>query len=263
MLRMFIASLLSAISLMAHADLIDTIKEREYLVVGTLPDHPPFAKRNNNNTVSGYDIDFASIIANKLGVKLKIQDLDPADRIGAVKSGKVDILVATFTKTLEREREVSCSLGYFVSAQKVLTRKGQFQTAESLANARIGVSKGGTGENTSRKLYPKASIITFADIPEASQALAQSRIDVFMADEAALVGRLNAMPNKSLYEISNYAITTESFAIATKLGEKRLMNLINESLIESEQNGEATKIFNRWFGPQTSTPFPRTFRIQG
>ncbi|AZN35927.1 transporter substrate-binding domain-containing protein [Iodobacter ciconiae] len=263
MLRIFIASLLSAISLMAHADLLDTIKTRGFLIVGTLPDQPPFAIRNANRTFSGYDIDFAALIARKMGVKLKIQDLDPTDRIGTVKSGKIDVLVATFTKTLEREREVSCSLGYFVTSKKILSRKGRYKTAESLANARIGVSKGTTDEIISHKLYPKATIVTFPDMPEAAYALEQDRIDAMMDDEAALAGKLSQMRNRSLYEISDYSSATETFAIATKLGEKRLMNLINEALIEAEHNGEAVQIFNRWFGPQTSTPFLRTFRIQG
>ncbi|STQ91705.1 transporter substrate-binding domain-containing protein [Iodobacter fluviatilis] len=262
MLRIFIASLLSALSLMAHADLVDTIKTRGVLVVGILPDNPPFARRNDNQTFSGYDIDYASLIAKKMGVKLKVQDLDPGERITSLKSGKVDILVAAFTKTPEREREVSCSLGYFVAAQKALTRKGRFTSSESLANARLGASKGTTGETVSRKLYPKASMTTFADIPDATRALEQGTIDAVMNDEPTLAAALNKMPNKAQYEISNYSNTTEILAVATKLGEKRLMGLINESLVESEQSGEAVQIFNRWFGPQTNTPFPRTFRIQ-
>ncbi|MEN9656939.1 MAG: hypothetical protein RL571_404 [Pseudomonadota bacterium] len=263
MLRIFIASLLSAISLMAHADLLDTIKTRGVLVVGILPDNPPFARRNSNQTFSGYDIDYASLIARKMGVKLQVLDLDPGQRIASLKAGKVDILVAAFTKTPEREREVSCSLGYFVAAQKALSRKGRYPTSESLANARLGVSKGTTGESASRKLYPNASMTTFADIPEATRALDQGIIDAVMHDEPILAGALNKMPNKSQYEISNFSNTTEILAIATKLGEKRLMNVVNESLIESEKTGEAEQIFNRWFGPQTNNSFPRTFRIQG
>ncbi|MDW5417662.1 MULTISPECIES: transporter substrate-binding domain-containing protein [unclassified Iodobacter] len=263
MLRIFIASLLSAISLMAHADVLDTVKARGVLIVGILPDNPPFARRNDNQTFSGYDIDYASFIAKRMGVKLQVLDLHPGERIASLKAGKVDILVAAFTKTPEREREVSCSLGYFVAAQKALSRKGRYPTSESLANARLGASKGTTGESASRKLYPKASITTFADIPDATRALDQGIIDAVMNDEPTLAAALNKMPNKSQYEISNFSNTTEILAIATKLGEKRLMNIVNESLIESEKTGEAEQIFNRWFGPQTNTSFPRTFRIQG
>ncbi|MFC7421525.1 transporter substrate-binding domain-containing protein [Iodobacter arcticus] len=262
MLRIFIAGLLSACSLMAHADLLDIIKARGTLVVGVLPDNPPFARRNENHTFSGYDIDFATLMAKKMGVQLRVRDLDPGERITSLKSGKVDMVVATFAKTPEREREVSCSLGYFVAAQKALTKKGLYRTSESLANARLGVAKGTAGETVSLKLYPKATIITFADIPEATSALEQGRIDAIMHFEPTLVGALNIMPSKAQYGISEFSNATDVLAIAVKLGEKRLLNIVNETLIESEKSGEAVEIFNRWFGPHTNTPLPRTFRIQ-
>ncbi|NHQ88557.1 transporter substrate-binding domain-containing protein [Iodobacter sp. HSC-16F04] len=263
MLHIFIAILLSAITLTAHADLLDTVKARGVLIVGIGPDNPPYARRNKNQTFSGYDIDFASLIAKKIGVNLQVVDLNPNERISSVKSGKIDVLVAAFTKTPEREREVSCSLGYFVAAQKALSRKGRYHSPESLANARLGTSKGSTGESVSRKMYPNANILTFTDTPHAIEALEQGNIDAVMHDEPALAAALNKMKNKAQYEISNFVNTTEILAIAVKLGETRLMNLVNESLIDSEKNGEAAQIFNRWFGPDTNTAFPRTFRING
>ena len=263
MQRLLLATLLSAFSMLAHADLLDSIKARGTLIAGVSADVPPFGQRNKNHTVSGYDVDFAAAIAKKLGVKLVVQDVDPAARIPAVKSGKADIIVAAFTKTPEREREVACSIGYFVAAQKALSKKGKYPTSESLAKLRIAVSRGTTGEELSRKLYPKAHITAFADIAEATRSLEQGGVDVVMDDEPTLAGALNLMTSKSQYELSGFSNATEILSIAVKLGEKRLLNVVNETLLETEKSGEAELIFNRWFGPQTNTPFPRTFRIQG
>lgn len=263
MYKLLLAALFTFSSVMAHADMVDVIKARGSLVAGVRADIPPFGQRNKNQTVSGYDIDFAGAIAKKLGVKLVVQDLDPIERISAVKSGKVDVLVATFTKTAEREREVSFSIGYFVASQKVLSKKGKFPTPESLAKATIGVARGTTGSDLVRKQYPKATVIAFDDIPQAVNFLNEGKIDAVVDDEPSLARSLSKMPAKAQFELSAYANATEIYAIATKLGEKRLMNLINETLNEMENSGEAELIFNRWFGPQTNTPFPRTFRIQG
>ena len=249
--------------MLAHADLLDTIKARGTLLAGVRADIPPFGQRNKNQSVSGYDVDFAGAIAKKMGVKLVVLDLDPNERIAAVKSGKIDILVATFTKTPEREREVNCSSGYFVAAQKVLSKKGKFLTPESLAKANIGVARGTTGADLVRKLYPKATVVAFDDIPEAVRFLEEGKIDAVVDDEPSLARNLSTMSNKAQFELSSYANATEIYAIAAKLGEKRLMNIINETLLEMEKTGEAERIFNQWFGPQTATPFPRTFKIRG
>lgn len=263
MKNLFLAALLSACSMLAHADLLDTIKARGTLLAGVRADIPPFGQRNKNQSVSGYDVDFAGAIAKKMGVKLVVLDLDPNERIAAVKSGKIDILVATFTKTPEREREVNCSSGYFVAAQKVLSKKGKFLTPESLAKANIGVARGTTGADLVRKLYPKATVVAFDDIPEAVRFLEEGKIDAVVDDEPSLARNLSTMSNKAQFELSSYANATEIYAIAAKLGEKRLMNIINETLLEMEKTGEAERIFNQWFGPQTATPFPRTFKIRG
>ncbi|MBY0444208.1 MAG: transporter substrate-binding domain-containing protein [Burkholderiales bacterium] len=261
--KFLLATLFALTSLVSHADLLDTIKARGSLIAGVRADIPPFGQRNKNQTVSGYDVDFAGAMAKKLGVKLVVQDLDPNERIAAVKSGKIDILVATFTKTAEREREVSCSNGYFVAAQKVLSKKGKFPSPESLAKANIGVARGTTGSDLVRKQYPKATVIAFDDIPEAVRFLEEGKIDAVVDDEPSLARSLSKMSNKAQFELSSYANATEIYAIAAKLGEKRLMSLINETLIEMENSGEAERIFNQWFGPQTATPFPRTFKIRG
>ncbi|QBC44163.1 transporter substrate-binding domain-containing protein [Iodobacter fluviatilis] len=263
MQRLILAGFLSVCSVLAHADLIDTIKARGTLVAGVSADVPPFGQRNKNHTVSGYDVDFAAAIAKKLGVKLVVQDVDPAERIPSVKSGKVDVIVAAFTKTPEREREVACSIGYFVAAQKALNKKGKYPSPESLAKLRIAVSSGTTGEELSKKLYPKAQITAFSDISNAVRSLEQGGVDVVMDDEPTLAGALNIMTTKAQYEISSYSNAIEILSIAVKLNEKRLLNLVNETLLETEKTGEAELIFNRWFGPQSNTPFPRTFRIQG
>jgi len=36
---------------------------------------------------------------------------------------------------------------------------------------------------------------------------------------------------------------------------------VNRALLELEQSGEAARIYDRWFGPNTRTPLKRTFRI--
>lgn len=261
--KFLLVMLFALTSLMSHADLLDTIKARGTLVAGVRADIPPFGQRNKNQTVSGYDVDFAGAIAKKLDVKLLVQDLDPNDRIAAVKSGKVDILVATLVKTAEREREVSCSNGYFVAAVKVLSKKGKFPSPESLANAKIGVTRGTPHVEFVRKQYPNATVIVFEDSPEAISSLADGKIDAVVNGEPVLAGLLSKMSNPTQFEVSTYANATEIYTIAVKLGEKRLLGVINETLIEMEKIGEAERIFNQWFGPKTATPLPRTFKIFG
>ncbi|MGQ5524330.1 transporter substrate-binding domain-containing protein [Chitinimonas sp. PSY-7] len=247
----------------AQADLVDDVKSRGQLVVGTNADAPPFGFQNKDKTISGYDVDMAALVAKKLGVKFVVQNLDPADRINLLRTKKVDMIASTFTKTVERERQVDFSVGYFVSGQKVLARKGRFTDLGSLGSGTIGVARGTTSESQFKHLFPKAMLVSMDDTHTALTFLQNGKVDGVTADEPALAGLQAKMPNRDQYEISVFSLSTEAFGMAVRKGETRFLKLINEALVESEQNGEAARIFNRWFGPETQTPLIRIFRITG
>ncbi|VTP68855.1 glutamine ABC transporter periplasmic protein [Serratia rubidaea] len=83
-------------------------------------------------------------------------------------------------------------------------------------------------------------------------------------DDAKLVGLLgNLTPaQKADFEISPFSITKEYQGIGIPKGETRLTATINDTLIKLEQDGEAAKIYDRWFGPDSKSAQPRgTFKI--
>jgi polar amino acid transport system substrate-binding protein len=47
-----------------------------------------------------------------------------------------------------------------------------------------------------------------------------------------------------------------------KKEEPRFKDAINGALLDIEASGEAAKIFEAWFGPDSREPMPRKFKIQ-
>ncbi|MEH6460585.1 transporter substrate-binding domain-containing protein [Chitinimonas sp. JJ19] len=254
---------IATLSLTAQADLVDDIRARGQLVVGTNADAPPFGFQNRDKTISGYDVDMAALVAKKLGVKFVVQNLDPAQRIELLRGKKVDLIAAMLTKTVERERQVDFSYGYFVTGQKVLARKGRFADLKALETGSIGVARGTTSEAQFKQLFPKATLVSMDDTNAAVGFLQGGKIDGVTADEPALGGLLAKLPNRQQYEISVFSLSTEAYGMAVRKGEPRMIKLVNEALIEAEQSGEAARIFQRWFGPETSVPLARFFKIGG
>ncbi|WP_158380800.1 transporter substrate-binding domain-containing protein [Chitinilyticum litopenaei] len=244
------------------ADRLDDIKARGSLQVGVNVDVPPFAQRGKDGA-SGYDVDFALAIGKRLGVPVIVRDVQPDQRIEVLKSGKVDLIIAAFSKTREREREVLFSTGYFISSQKVLAPRGKYTSQDALAKANIGVVRGTTGAAAVRRQLPGATVVDFDDSPQMVRFLAEGRLDAVSDDEATLAGLLLKMPNRDKFALSDYNLNLDIFGIAMNKGETRLQKLVNETLLELERSGEAERIYNRWFGPQSGNPMPRTFRIQG
>lgn len=88
-----------------YSDDMRAILERGELLVGVLSiENEPFVIKESNGEFKGYCIDFAKYLANKLGVRLKIDDSAETydDLIRMAHSKKVDIALGNLGKTEQR-----------------------------------------------------------------------------------------------------------------------------------------------------------------
>ncbi|MNT35970.1 ABC transporter glutamine-binding protein GlnH precursor [compost metagenome] len=102
-------------------------------------------------------------------------------------------------------------------------------------------------------------MISYDDTPLAFVALRNGNVQAITQDDAKLVGLLGNLPaaQKADFEISPFSITKEYQGVGIPKGEDRLTANVNDTLIKLEKDGEAVKIYNRWFGPETKTAQPR------
>src|ERR1700744_6299276 len=144
-----VLGLLLAVSGAAHADRLDDIRKAGVLRVAAFDSNPPFGFVDpaTNHTV-GLDVDYAQAIADKLGVKLVLQPTNPANRVPFLLSGKVDLVLANFTITDERAKQVDFSIPYFSSGQQFLAKKGVLKSPDQVNGLRVGADKGTTNEIT-------------------------------------------------------------------------------------------------------------------
>src|SRR4051812_42554710 len=92
----------------AHADsALDTIIKTKKLRCGVLPDSPPAGFRNNNNELDGYDVTYCKDMAKALGVEPVIVETPSPDRIPALVSNRIDVLMASTTPTPARALTVA------------------------------------------------------------------------------------------------------------------------------------------------------------
>lgn len=249
----------------AHADQLDDIKKKGELVVGVLgTDEPNSFIDAKTREIIGYEVDLARAIAAKLGVKLQIKQLAVAARIPELQQGHVDLLAASLTHNKEREAVIDFSLTTFVTGQKVLVKADSgIANLQQLTGKKVVTIKGGTQEPNIRKAVPQVDVVTFETGPQAFQALQQGKGVAFVNDEVSLLdqhAKLGAAKDK--YRILDQNISVEPLAIGIRKGEKRLKSEVDGALAGLEKSGEADKLFQKWYGPETRLKFPkRTFKI--
>ena len=243
-------------------DTLADVKKKGVLVAGVKDSLPPFGSVDpNTKEFVGYDIDFVKYIAKKLGVKVEYKPVTSANRMPMLMESRVDILAATMTKNPERAKQIDFSYTYFLTGQKFLTKKGTVKSLKDLEGKKIGTAKGSTSEQNVKKSVPSATVLSFDDYPQGVLALQQGKVIAVTTDESILAGQLGKLEKnpatKGQYEIPDITISSEPYGLGMRKGDANFVKFVNATLLEMEKNGEAKKIFERWFGPNTDSPINR------
>jgi len=244
------------------ADTLEAVKKKGVLVAGVKDSTPGFGfVDEKTREIVGYDVDFVKAVARKLGVRLELKPVTSASRIPELIEGIIDIIAATMTRTPERAKQVDFSDTYFFTGQKFLAKKGSVRSLADLDGKRIGTAKGSTSEQNARKALPRAAILSFDDYSQALLALRQGKVFAVTTDESILANLLGKAPNRDGYEIPDIQISDEPYGLGMRKGDRNFVAFVNRTLVEMEKNGEAKKIFDKWFGPGSTTPLKRNFTI--
>jgi polar amino acid transport system substrate-binding protein len=93
-----------------------------YLIVATNAYFPPF-EYYNGNKLTGVDMKIASLLAEKLGKTLYINDMEFDSVIISVKNGDSHIGMAGMTVNEERKKTIDFTTEYYESAQVLIVRE--------------------------------------------------------------------------------------------------------------------------------------------
>jgi len=120
------------------------------LTMGTNADFPPYEFYEGGDIV-GIDAEIAAAIADKLGKKLVIDNMDFGAIIAAVQTGKVDMGMAGMTVTDERLESINFSKSYAKGVQVIIVREdSDIKSVDDLFSGdkvfKIGVQQDTTGD---------------------------------------------------------------------------------------------------------------------
>ncbi len=231
------------------SDLLDQILKRQKIIVGVKYDTKPFSYMNENKELIGYDIDIAKNIAkNILGDENKIEfvEVTPANRISALNSDKVDMVIATMTATKERRKILNFSRPYYVAGQAILIpNDSNIKSMSDLNGKRVIIIFGTTSEKNIRLIAPDSNIIGFKTYSGAFAALKQGYADALTSDDTILLGF--ALSDNTV-KLLPKRYTKEPYAVGFKKNDrtKRLERRVDSIIEDMEKQGDLNRLKNKW-----------------
>ena len=224
------------------------IKESGKLVVGTASGYPPYEfidASKGDKTVIGIDMEIAKALADKLGVKLEIQDMNFQSLLSSLASGKVDIAISGINPTDERRKTMDFSDVYLPTEQMILIRKAdadKYKKLEDFYGKNIAVQKSTTQEILAKNEIKDAKIVGLSHVPEAVLELKHGKADGVVVE--GICGKQYLVYNDDIMfaEGIHFKNGTKDSAAALQKGNEDLLKAVNEVIKENTDNGN----FKKW-----------------
>ncbi len=228
---------------------LDYIMEKETFIVG-FTDFPPMGYEENGKA-TGFDIELAEAVMEKLGVKLETRYIDWDAKVLELKSKRIDAVWNGLTITEERKLEMTFSKPYFDNNLIIISKaSSNINAISDLANKNIGVENQSSADiATSKNTEITASvkeIKKYNTSAEAMLALNAGQVDAVVVDE--IYARYEVMLKTDGYRIAEEIIGSEQYGIGFRLGDTKLAERINEIMNELEADGTISELSIKYFG---------------
>ena len=209
---------------------LDEIKTSGTINIGVFSDKSPFGYVDENGEYQGYDVYFASRIGKDLGVKINYVSTEAANRIEYLQTGKVDIILANFTVTPEREEEVDFALPYMNVALGIVSPESSPITSlnEIKSDDEIIVISGTTAETYLEKNYPNIKLQKYDAYAEAKTAFENGNAVAWANDNTEVIAFAIENPGYTVGIPSLGSQDTIAPAVAT--GNITLLNWLNDEI---------------------------------
>lgn len=162
------------------------VEGKEEIHMATNAQFPPYEYYDGDKIV-GIDAEMAAAIADKLDMKLVIDDMEFDTIITAVQTGKADFGMAGMTVTEDRLKNINFSSSYATGIQSVIVPSGsKITTVDDLyaegATYLVGTQKGTTGDIYAEGDFGADRVMKYASGNEAVQALITGKVDCVIID---------------------------------------------------------------------------------
>ena len=167
-------------------------------------------------------------------------DTNPEEREELITSGKVDLVVATYSITDQRRQHVDFAGPYFVAHQDLLVRRNETDITgpETLDNRVLCSITGTTSAALVKDFYRgKIELKEYPSLADCVKALADSKVDAVTTDDVTLAGFAAEPKYKGKLKVVEKGFSDEYYGIGIKKGNTDLVAKVNTALKQYVADG--------------------------
>ena len=244
---------------------LDRVTEKGQMTGVLMESYPPFSFLNEQNQLEGFDVDVAKAVAQRLGVKLKLET--PSwDVIAAGRwSGRYDICVCSMTPSEARAQVFDFPVEYYQSPAVIVVnaKDTAIASGKDLSGKKVGVISASTYEAYLNKdlviegaplKYPfdNVQVAPYDNETVAFQDLALGsgvRLDAMVTNLITARERIAQDPR---FKIAGNTLYAEPNVVAIEKGDPQWSARVTEVIDQLKADGTLSKISQKWIGADIS-----------
>ena len=230
------------------------------VTVGVKYDQPGLGFKGATDDIpSGFDVEIAKILVSKLGIdpasdNVKWEETISDNREPFLESGRVDLVLASYSITDDRRKVVGQTGPYFVTGQQLLVpSSSDVESIDDLKGQEVCSVTGSTSIDRIKEKGAKG--IGFDSYSECVQKVLDGSVKGMSTDGSILAGF--AAQNEGELKVVGESFSEELIGVGYSKDYPEMCEWINEVLEESFSDGSWAEAFELTLGPSgVETPDP-------
>ena len=235
-------------------DALARIREKGTLVIGTEGNWSPWTYHDENDVLTGLDVEIGKMIAEGLGVEPVFKEATWDALLAGVDAGRFDIICNGVGYTEERAKSYSFTTPY-VYTNKVLVVAESNEDIKSVEDLK-GKKTANSASSTYAALAEEygATLVPVDTLGETMDMLQQGRVDATINAQVSIADYLKEHPEAKIKIVQVLAGDPVAYPVGFGEDYRTLVDAINEILEQARQDGRLAEISMKFFNVDMTKP---------
>ncbi|GMA40156.1 glutamate ABC transporter substrate-binding protein [Mobilicoccus caccae] len=227
------------------------------LRVGIKFDQPGMGLKKGEE-YSGFDVDVARYVAKELGKTPQFSEAPSPQRETLLKTGQLDMIVATYSITDKRKNEVGFAGPYFIAGQDLLVRTDEnaIKGPDTLTGKKLCSVKGSTPAQKVKDEHPDVQLQEYDTYSKCVEELVNGTVDALTTDDTILAGYASQEQYSGKLKVVGNTFSEEKYGIGLPKDNADMCQKVTDALKKMIDSGEWQKIVDANFGQAGFKPGP-------
>ena len=238
----------------ADSDELSQIQESGTLKVGVEGTYPPYTYHDDDGTLTGFVVDVAKAIADKLGVEADFTESDWDSLLAGIDSGRLDTVINAVSITDEREEKYDFAGPYFYITQQIVVAKDNDDIVDMASLD--GKKMANTATTAYLDLLEDAgvSLVQISTADEAVSLISSGRADFTTFNSVVFNEYLKQHPDANLKVAFVIPDVQDEYGVPVKKGETALYDAIQNAIDELKEDGTLSQLSMDYFDTDFTQP---------